>query len=470
MKVTQERGVGLERTLTIEVPAADVLKRINSVATDIARKVNIPGGYRKLQHKVARVKQVYRGDIASQVASDLVEEQLRTVIQDEKIKIVGMPRVIDMGEIRQGQPFIYKVGLEVQPTIEKPKYDGFLVPIKPVDVSDEEVGARLEDLRKKHTQRRTFEGDALAEGHRLTLAIEPECDDAELKGRLSVPQRNITLTKGDTAEPLYDALVGSAFDQPFVFAATAGDMPVYGPADQDDVTYTWTVTVSKVEEEIVPELDDDFANEARGLKSLLALRGELREEIGKEKEKDAESTVRAALTQQLLTNNKIDLPFRAIMDMFSERMKAYEEQVAPYRATLGDEMVNNLLAQQRNEQIGSATNETALYFLMEAVAKDMALEIGDDDVTARITEMATAQGVQESYLRAQLGQEKLENLKFEIRADRIYAAIRQRGRELPLEEFVAIMERKRKGRALRNTLKRHNVRRHARAFRSRRAS
>ncbi len=122
MKVTVERGTGLERTLTVEIPSDVVLKRINTAATDIAKKVNIPGGYRKLKPKVARVKQLYRNEIASQVASDLVEENLRTALDEQEIKVVGSPRVVDLGEVRGGKPFIYKVGVETHPHIENPTY------------------------------------------------------------------------------------------------------------------------------------------------------------------------------------------------------------------------------------------------------------------------------------------------------------------------------------------------------------
>ena len=139
MKVTVERGTGLERTLTVEVPVDVVQQRINTAATDIARKVNVPGGYRKLKPKVARVKQLYRNDIASQVASDLVEENLRTAIQEQELKIVGTPRVVDLGEIRQGQPFTFKVALETQPVIEAPEYRGLIVPVKSIDIETEEV-------------------------------------------------------------------------------------------------------------------------------------------------------------------------------------------------------------------------------------------------------------------------------------------------------------------------------------------
>jgi trigger factor len=470
MKVTVERGAGLERTLTVEVPSEVVLKRINSAATDIARKVNIPGGYRKLKPKVARVKQLYRNDIAQQVASDLVEENLRTAIDEQEIKVVGSPRIVDLGEIRQGKPFIYKVGVEVHPVIENPVYSGFIVPQKSTDVETEEVDDRLQKLQKEHTQVQPFEGKRLKAGLHLTLNIAPMTDDEELKERLSVTDRKVVLDAVELSEPLFEELAGKGFAKPRKVKARAGDMPVYSPAEMDDDEYTWEVSVVGAEEHLMPELDDDFANEARGLKSLLALRGSLREEIQQEKQKEADSTERASLTQQLLMANRFDLPYRTIMAMFQERMKPYEEQMEQYRASLGDEMINNVLAQQRQEQMGSASNETALYFLMDAVAAKLEIEIGDADIDEKVSALADEQGVQPTFIRGKLGEEGLANLQFELRSERVFEAVKAAGQLRPFEDFVAIMERRNKRRAMQRRRRPYSVRRSARSFRTRRAS
>ncbi len=470
MKITVERGSGLERTLTVEVAGDVVQAKINDVAADIARRVNVPGGYRKIQAKIARVKQLYRGDIASHVASDLVEETLRQALEEKSIKTVGMPRIVDLGVARQGQPFVYKVVVETYPTIDNPKFSGFIVPTKGTEVEADEVDARLEQLRKQHSQLRAFEGDTLVEGLRVTLAIAPEIDDAEKAGRLSVSSRTVTLDKNEISEFFFDALVGQKSDGELRLEARVGDLPLYNPADMEDETHPFVVTLTKVEEQLVPELDDDFANEARGLKSLLALRGELREELQKEKEHERDSTIRAALTQQLLLANPIDLPYRTILEMYKERMKPYEESMERYRESLGDELVNNLLAQQRHEQMGSATNETALYFLMEAVASKEGLEPTDEEVEAHLADEAKEQGVETAFLKAKMGEEKLGNLKFQLRADKVFETIRRLGIERPYEEFVAIIERRRRKKSMHRRHRAIVKQQVARKFRTRRAS
>ena len=280
----------------------------------------------------------------------------------------------------------------------------------------------------------------------------------------------MTLDAAELSAGLYEALLGAGVAETVTLTARVGDVPVYAPAEMSDEEYTWQVNVVSADEHVVPELNDDFANEARGLKSLLALRGELREELAKEKQKDADSTVRAALTQQLLMANRFDLPYRTIMAMYQERMKPYEEQMEQYRASLGDEMINNVLAQQRQEQMGAASNETALYFLMDALARDLAVEIGDEDLEEKVKSLAEQQGVQPAFVRGKLGEDGLANLRFDLRAERVFEAVKAAGQVRPFEDFVVIMERRRKARSMQRRRRIYSVRRSARSLRTSRAS
>jgi trigger factor len=440
MDVSVKSSIGLQRIVTVEISAEEVTGKINEVANDIARKVNVPGGYRKFKAKVSRVKQLYRKNITGEVAQDLLSDSLEKALQEEtKLKIVGSPRIVDMGEVVSGQPFVYSVSVEIRPTVDNPRFDGFMVPQKDVDVSTEDVDERLEKLQKQHVSYEEFSGPALDDMARVTVNIVPDTDDEELAAELTSDGKVLDFSS-DSANPrLREVLLGQSPDAEVKLKAAVSELPVYTERELEE-PLDWSIKVTKAEIKVVPELDDTFAESVRGLKSLLALRGEVREEIGKEKAEEARNAVRGALTHQLFDANKFDLPVRTIVEMFEERMKPYEESLEQYRETLGEDFVMNMLKQQRAEQFGSATNETKLFFLLESIAEREGLEPGDEDVDARVAEMAAEDGVEVSFLKAKLGEEKLENLKFEIRADRVFDKVAAAGSIIPLQEYERIMK------------------------------
>lgn len=449
MKVTVEPGTGLERIVEVEMDSIAVDAKLNSIAKEIALSVNVPGGYRKLKPKIARVKRLYRKNILAQASSDLLEESLREAIEQENLKTVGMPRMVDMGEVKFGQPYVYKFSVEVHPQIDNPDYLGLTVPVMDVTPTDEEVDAALESLRTKNVSLRDCAGEKLAEGLQVTLTVTPKVDDEQTLGALTISSREFELAEGRLPLSLRTALLEHEVGDTFELDESVAEMPVYGGPEYNDESYRWEVRVESAAQKIVPELNDDFAMQARGLKSLLALRGDLREQLTQEKRKEAARTVRLALTQQLLHRNRIMLPMRTIMDMFQERMKPVEENIKQYRESLGDDFVNNMLASQRREQLGGATSETAIYFIAQSIADLEKIDSTDEDVEARLAEQAEAQGVSVAYLKGKLGEDKLDGVKFDIRMDQVFEIVERRGVPQPLELYTHLMDAMRKRQLMR---------------------
>ena len=436
MKVTVKVGTGLERKITVEVEAPEVKKKLDAIAIDMAKNVQIPGGYRKLKAKVARIKQMYRQRIAGQAANDLLEETLREAVDGCDFRTVGMPRVTDFGEVAQGKPFAYTMAVEIYPEIPAPRYKGFTIPEKSVEVENEDVDKALVALQEETSQMVEFEGDELVEGLFLTLGITAATDDEEKLKKLTNDSASAVLSSKDLADSLYHALIGQAVGATVSFEAKAADLPLYSAFDLKDETFQWEVTIKEAKEKIVPEADDDFAMQSRGLKSILALRGQLREELTKAMQEEADKARHMAVSQQLLDKNRFPLPMRTIDGMLDEKVKAYEEMVGGYREQFGDDVVRNMIAHHRQEQLSSTASETALYFLLEAIAADAGIEISDEDVEAKIAVMAEEEGVQPSFMKAKLGEDKLENLKFDMRRERVYDLAISLGVRKPYEVFL----------------------------------
>jgi len=220
----------------------------------------------------------------------------------------------------------------------------------------------------------------------------------------------------------------------------------------------------------VPPIDDAFAVQNRGLKSLLALRGAIREEIGAGKKEQAEKTKRAAVTHQLLLRNRFPLPTRTMTNLVKDRMKSYEESVGRYREQLGDDVVNNMLEQQRREQAQRTAQETSLFFIFRAIADAEELDVTDEEIEEKIDAMATEDGVQPAYVKAKLGDEGLEDLKFELRREKIIELVLERGVAKDYDEYLRLLTVDRKRRLLRYKGRRLVVRKVSRNLRRRHSS
>ena len=433
MKVTVASGHGLEKKLTVEVEADVVTKKLNEIASDLARKVNIPGGYRKFKAKVSRVKQMFRKDIAGQAAQALLEESLPGAVEQQDFKTIGMPQLSDMGSPTAGKPFEYTFVVETQPVLDNLNYRGMVVGVSPSDVSNEEVDERLELLQRQATQLVEATSKTIQDGHHLQLAVKASTADEELREKL---EQTAMLELDDGAEDVVrEALIGKALDASGTLEAKPSAFHLGAGPEHADTVFTWSYEVTKVMEKKVPEINDEFAMETKGLKSLLALRGELREEAQKEKVSLTQRKARYLLTQQLMEANRFDLPANFIRAIFEDKMKKYRETMEQYGG-LDEQMLQQIIASRQDEELDSSARQTAEFLIVNAIAEAENIEISDEQVEQKLAEMAEEQGVQVEFLKGKMSEDEQANLKNGLKVDAVYRIVESHGVQRDLEDYV----------------------------------
>jgi trigger factor len=446
MQVTVVPGIRLEHRIEVSIDAQRVGKELDKVVGDIARKVQIPGGYRKFELKVARVRQLYRKDVAAQVASDLIEGTLFDAIVEAGIRAVGTPKIVNMGTPWYGAGFSYSVSVEARPTLDIVHYKGILLPVTGAEVTAEMVDEEVESVRKQHVQRVPFTGERLEAGLEVALSAEPCVEDAELKEKLT---RDITVLLGpDGIRPfLLDKLIGSPAGAEIEVDAPAGDMPGWTEPASRSVQARWKVVTRDPKTLVVPPADDELAKMA-GNNSLLALRGALREKLEKQL-KDEESRLQAeAVADQLIGKNRLHVPERAVAEIFQERMRNRAREMKQTYPNLPEEMLTRLLQYNAQEELYRTILGARLEFVLEDVADLEGITVSDEDVEARIRELVGDENVTEEFLRSRVGPEERESLRISIRRQKAREAVERHAVRIPAADYSQHMRRLRAGRNL----------------------
>lgn len=441
MKVTVKGSQGLERRLTVEVDSDTVTKKLDEVASELARKVNIPGGYRKFKAKVSRVKQMFRKQIGAEAAEALLKETVSDAVEQMELKTIGSPDLEEMSAPEPGKPFSYTLRVEIRPQLDNIRYKGLVVGTSSDEVTAEEVDERLVMLQRQATQLVETGSATIEEGHHLQLSVKPHTEDEALRERLS--QTAMLELNDSAAEPLRQALLGKGLTDSGSVQACPSDLHLRAGDEHDDTALTWDYEVVKVMEKKVPALDDDFAAESRGLKSLLALRGELREEAKKEKASLTQRKSRHLLTAQLLEANRFDLPVKLIRAIYEDRIGRYREAMAQY-GSIDEDLLKEIIASRRDEELDAAARETAEFLIIDAIALQEGIEVSEEQVEERLAELAVEREVQVEFLKARMSEEEKTDLKSKLRIDAVYRLIEANGVQCDLDEFVAgrVYERK----------------------------
>ena len=145
IQIITKKSEGVERLLEVSIPLATVHAEEEKTARRYATSVRLPG-FRPGKAPAAMVRKRFKEAIRQQVLETLVQEAFKEVIEREKFDVAAQPHVHDL-KFDEGQPLTFELHLEVKPTIELKRTQGFRVTRTAKPVTDETVAEQIETLR-----------------------------------------------------------------------------------------------------------------------------------------------------------------------------------------------------------------------------------------------------------------------------------------------------------------------------------
>ena len=156
MKTSVDAVSGVERKITVEIPADEVDRRIEQEFTELRRMVPVRG-FRKGKAPMEMVKRMFRDSVEAEVSEHLVKESLTEVVKEKDLKILSLPGV-EGAKVVPGKDFVFSATVEVVPEVEAKDYKGIPVYKEKVNVTDEDVAAAIERLRTPYAHFMPEEG------------------------------------------------------------------------------------------------------------------------------------------------------------------------------------------------------------------------------------------------------------------------------------------------------------------------
>lgn len=115
MQVSVEATEGLERKLTVAIPAEQIDTEVNSRLASSAKKIRLDG-FRpgKVPRKV--VKQRFGDSIRAEVLSELANQSFQKAVMQEELRPVGQPSIVPTNNV-EGENFEFVATFEVYPEV-----------------------------------------------------------------------------------------------------------------------------------------------------------------------------------------------------------------------------------------------------------------------------------------------------------------------------------------------------------------
>ncbi|MGO2496422.1 trigger factor [Vibrio litoralis] len=377
MQATVETLEGLERRLTITVPAANIEDAVTAELRNIAKNRRFDG-FRKGKVPMKMVAQMYGQAVRQDVMGEVMQRHFIETIVKEKINPAGAPTFAPV-ETEEGKDLVFNATFEVYPEVELKGLENITVEKPAVEVKDEDVAEMLETLRKQQSTWAEVD-EAVSADSRATIDFVGFIDGEEFEGG-KAEAFPLEMGQGRMIPGFEDGLLGKKAGEEFSIDVNFPED--YHAENLKGKSAKFDIKLSKVETRELPELTDEFVakfgvNEG----GVEALKTEVRKNMERELKQAVKGRIKEQAINGLVEQNEMDVP-SALIDQEIEVLR----QQAAQRFGGNPEAAAQLPRELFEEQ---AARRVKVGLLLGEVIKSEELTADDDRVKALIEEMATA--------------------------------------------------------------------------------
>ena len=398
--------------LTINVSAEELEKALDSAYKKQKGQISVPG-FRKGKVPRAMIEKMYGAGVFYEDAANILMQQTYPAAIDESgVDIVSRPTV-DVVQIKKGKEFIYTAEVAVRPEVTLGKYMGVTVTKIDTTVTDEEVDAELENQRNKNARTVTVTDRPVAEGDTAVIDFEGFVDGVAFEGGKGEnhPLEIGSHTFIDTFE---DQLVGKNTGDEVEVNVTFPEK--YQAEDLAGKPATFKVKINEIKTKELPELDDEFAQDAAGVDTLAEYKEELKKNLTEKKETEAKKTKEDEAIKKIIDKSKMDIPEAMINTQCETMVEEFAQRIAQSGLTMEQYLqFSGMTVDQLKEQVRpEALTRIQSSLVLEQIAKDENIEVTDADVDAEVEKMAKAYGMEPDKLKEYMGDAEKESMKKDI--------------------------------------------------------
>jgi trigger factor len=350
MQVSVETTSGLERRMTITVPKENIDGEVQKRLKDMAGRVKIDG-FRPGKVPFSVVQKKFSGQVSQEVMGDVMQKSFYEAVTQEKLRPAGTP-MIEPGDATEH--FEFTATFEVYPEFEVSGLEKIKIERPVLEIGDADIDTMLETIRK---QRKTWgEVDRAAqEGDQLTIDFVGTIDGEEFQGG-AAKQVPLELGSKRMIPGFEEQLTGAKAGEERTLDVTFPEN--YQSKDLAGKTAQFATTVHKVEESVLPELNDEFAVEF-GVKEggLDALKQQVRENMQREGAQTVAMRVKEQVFDGLVGLNLLEVPKALVDSEIEVLVKQRQQDMAQYGQVQDVDPVQFESQAQRRVSLGLILSE-----------------------------------------------------------------------------------------------------------------
>ncbi|MBQ0721153.1 MAG: trigger factor [Gammaproteobacteria bacterium] len=397
MQVSIETTSGLERRMTVGVPAEEIDKEIAQRLQKASQTVRIDG-FRKGKIPAKVIKQRFGAGVRQEVVGEVLSRTFYEAVTKEELRPAGQPAIEPVKD-EEGADLEYIATFEVYPEISLQDFSQISLSRPVATVSDEDLTDMVENLRKQRANWDVVER-AAADGDQVNIDYKGTQNGEEFPGG-TADASDLVLGSGRMIPGFEDGVVGLSADEEKTISLTFPED--YHAEDLRGAAVEFAVKVNAVKEQTLPELNDEFyeqfgVKEGGEEKFLVEIRSNMEREL----ETAIKNKVKSRLMNKLQALHTIETP-KALLT--NEIQALRQQMVGQFGGAQQMDMSifpDELFADEAGKRV-------SLGLLMAEIVKVAEITVDNDKVKAFIEERAASYDDPEQVIQYHYNNEELLN-------------------------------------------------------------
>jgi len=388
---------------TVEAEPAEFEAAVNGAYLKNRSQINIPG-FRKGKAPRAVVEGMYGPEVFYQDAMDeLAPKAYEKGLEESGLRVVGTPSIKNV-EVTEARGVSYAFEVELYPEVTLGEYKGIKAVRASETVTDEEVDAELESVRKRNARKLSVEREAQM-GDAANIDFDGFLNGERFDGG-KAEGYSLTLGSGSFVPGFEEQIVGMKIGE-------EKDIDITFPEDYVEnlagKAVVFKVKLNGLTVDELPELDDEFAQDVSEFDTLEAYKADLRSGLEKRRADQVRDAFRAAVMKKAADGMKADVPDSMIRERAEEILRNYASNFGMDARNMPMEQLMSMMgldeAAMTQSVMPGAELQVRTDLMLEAVIKAENIEPSEDELKAYVQRIAESVGREPEEMEKYFGRE-----------------------------------------------------------------
>jgi len=383
MQVKIEDKSSVKKVLSFEIPKETIAKELNKAYNELKKTADVKGFRKgKIPRKVLENR--FAKDVHADVAPRLIQDSFVETIQEHKLNIVGGPQM-DPPELNPDEAYAFEITVEIKPELDDIEFEGIALEKTKYEVSDAEIESQIYMIQKTMAKKETVEEPRpVKETDFVLIDYEGFLNGDSFAGTPKIENYVMGIGQGTLPKEFSEKLIGAIPVQSLEIEVSYADD--FHDEALKGKTIVYKVNLKEIQEEVLPEVNDDLVKDLGKFETLDEVKISIRENLEKGNIQRVKHEMSEQVFVQLLEKYVFEVPDAMVDGELNGIIMEAEQAYAQNNTSLEDAGLSREILKTQYRDV--AEKQARRHLILDKLITQETLELTDEELDKSFEEMA----------------------------------------------------------------------------------